>query len=230
MKVVSWNMGCAPRQATKYRRRHSEAWTYLVEELRPDICLVQEALRSSPPPSGFRVFWNDNSPSDSGTAVLVAERLPAEPLSISSLGSYLAGAVVSGAGAPMTLLSVHVGPSDYRRHLSTLADCLSENLLGQSFIVGGDFNAARHLDDVRGGRWFGNFFRDLIGRGFHDCHWSLHGKEVQSFWGHQALNAYQCDHFFVDRAGAARVVSCEVIASDLVKTLSDHGPVVLSYD
>lgn len=230
MKVVSWNMGCAPRQATKYRRRHSEAWTYLLDELRPDVCLVQEALRSAPPASGFRTFWNDNSPSESGSAVLVAERLPAVPVSIASLGSYLAGAVVSVAGTPTTFLSVHVGGKNYRRHLSILADCLSQNLIGQSFVVGGDFNAARHLDEVQGGRWFGNFFRDFIGRGFHDCHWSLHGKEVQSFWGHQALNEYQCDHFFVDGARAERVASCEVLSNDLVRTLSDHGPIVLSYD
>ena len=43
MRIVSWNMGCAPRQA-RYRKGHSKAWRYLLEELRPDICLVQEAL------------------------------------------------------------------------------------------------------------------------------------------------------------------------------------------
>lgn len=227
MKVVTWNMGCAPRQAAKYRRRHSEAWLFLLEELQPDVCFVQEALRSSPTPSGFQVFWNENSPSDSGTAVLVSERLPAAPLSISCLGSYLAGAEVSIGGALKTFLSVHVAPPNYRRHLATLADCLSQQLLGHEFVVGGDFNAARHLDDVQGGHWFTNFFADLLGRGFHDCHWSLHGREVQSFWGHQARNEYQCDHFFVDQATAKNIRSCLVIATDPVKNLSDHGPVIL---
>jgi predicted RNA binding protein YcfA (HicA-like mRNA interferase family) len=43
MRVVSWNMGCAPPQA-RYRESHSKAWPYLLEGLQPDVCLFQEAL------------------------------------------------------------------------------------------------------------------------------------------------------------------------------------------
>ena len=43
MRIVTWNMGCGPR-VSQYRRSHGEAWEYLVNELRPDVAMVQEAL------------------------------------------------------------------------------------------------------------------------------------------------------------------------------------------
>jgi hypothetical protein len=42
MRVVTWNMGCGPNSS--YRKSHDEAWRYLLQELRPDVALVQEAL------------------------------------------------------------------------------------------------------------------------------------------------------------------------------------------
>jgi hypothetical protein len=45
MRIVSWNMGCGPR--TRYRHSHAEAWRYLLDELRPDVAFVQEALRAA---------------------------------------------------------------------------------------------------------------------------------------------------------------------------------------
>jgi hypothetical protein len=43
MRVVTWNMGCAPT-ASPYRKSHGEAWDYLLNKIRPDVALVQEAL------------------------------------------------------------------------------------------------------------------------------------------------------------------------------------------
>ncbi len=58
----------------------------------------------------------------------------------------------------------------------------------------------------------------------------MHGREVQSFWGHQAKNPYQVDHVFVDAPGAAKIRSCEVIDDERVRALSDHGPLLLVID
>ena len=46
VRVVSWNLG---HNTGGYARRHEEAWDYLLEELRPDVALVQEAV----PPDGL---------------------------------------------------------------------------------------------------------------------------------------------------------------------------------
>ena len=32
MKVITWNMGCGPRQS-RYHKHHDEAWSYLLDEL-----------------------------------------------------------------------------------------------------------------------------------------------------------------------------------------------------
>jgi len=66
--------------------------------------------------------------------------------------------------------------------------------------------------------------------GFYEAHWAIHGKEVQSFWGRQAKEKYQDDHFFVTNAWASRVRSCNVVDNEVVRRVSDHGPVVLDLD
>ena len=99
---------------------------------------------------------------------------------------------------------------------------------GATVVVGGDLNAARHVDSVYGGRWFTRFFDELAARHFHDCHWAAHGREQQTFWGHQTKEKYQCDHLFVDMSTARRVLECSVIDNEDVRSFSDHGPLQLT--
>lgn len=75
---------------------------------------------------------------------------------------------------------------DRGRDGGTATETLTTRFGDQRFVFAGDLNAARHLDDVYGGRWFTRDFAGLAERHSYDCHWSQHGKEVQSFWGHQA--------------------------------------------
>jgi hypothetical protein len=72
MRIVSWNMGCGPR--SRYRRTHKKAWQYLLDELRPDVALVQEALLSSDEyvASHGSLVWSVGRTRDSATAVLCA--------------------------------------------------------------------------------------------------------------------------------------------------------------
>ena len=214
----------------KYRKTHPEAWQYLLAELRPDVALVQEALFSAVPMSmpGGQLFWSEDRGSESGSAIFVRDGLAATRVALQSKGSYVAAVQLTVGGSPTLVASVHVGPPDYKKHLRMLADGLSEAVDGRRFVVGGDFNAARHWDDVYGGCWYTNYFDDLAQRRFHDCHWAQHGKEVQSFWGHQAREAYQCDHLFVDPATAPHVSDCAIVDNADVRRLSDHGPIQLT--
>ena len=227
MRILSWNMACGPR--TKYRRSHTDAWRHLLHELKPDVALVQEALFVAPLANDFgQVCWSEDRGRDSGTAVVVRHGLAATAIPLTSAGSYVAGAELTVAGVPTLFVSVHVGPPNYREHLSGLATALTPVLEGRRFVFGGDLNAARHLDDVYGGQWFSRYFEDFAGRRFHDGHWAQHGKEVQSFWGHQAREKYQCDHLFVDGATAESVSDCVIIDNAVVRALSDHGPLSLT--
>ena len=227
MQIVSWNMGCAPPRA-RYRKSHAAAWQYLLQEFQPDICLVQEALIESEAMSdGGRLFWSDPRGSDSGVAVWVRQGLAARPFSMRSEGSYVAGVIVPALGRERVFLSVHVGPPNYRKHLRAVAESLGAALVDHSVVVAGDLNAARQVDIVYGGKWFTRYFADLEKRGLHDCHWAIHQRECQSFWGHQAKNPYQCDHAFVDVASASSVSKCDIIDNESIRALSDHGPLRL---
>lgn len=230
MRIVSWNMGCAPPMAKKFRQRHADAWDFLLRELRPDIALVQEALFSaSPAPSVGQLFWSKDRGLDSGTAVFVRSdaSLGLAEVEMVSAGSYVAGVELPLGDASMLFASAHVGPKNYRKHLRTLAGTMHAIAAGRRFVFGGDLNAARNIDVVYGGRWYQRYFSDLEQRGFHDCHWALHGREIQSFWGRQARHEYQCDHLFTDTETARLVQSCAIVSSPTIHDLSDHAPMVL---
>lgn len=228
MRIISWNMGCGPR--TRYRRTHIEAWRYLLAELDPDIAFVQEALlRTTMLPSDGALFWSADLGSDSGTAVFVRAGMTASPVEVRSSGSYVAAVNLGEREFPLLLVSAHVGPGNYQKHRLTLAEVVGQLVVERRFVVGGDFNTARHWDTVYGGRQHTAFFEDLARRGFHDCHWKKNEREVQSFWGHQAKEPYQCDHLFTDKSTSDSVVKCFIVDNPIVRALSDHGPVVATF-
>jgi endonuclease/exonuclease/phosphatase family metal-dependent hydrolase len=230
MRVVSWNMGCgSPRFTGRYRKAHDEAWRLLLG-FEPDVVLVQEALLEVPEwvhregsvamqPAGY-------DGQDSGCGVLV-RRLPASPQPLTIPGSYVAAAEVTVTCAPWYFASVHVGTEDQKKSLQALLETLSPFLSGRRFVIGGDFNAARHWDVVYKNNTYGWFFDALKERGFHDCYFGLHGKETQSFWGHNAKEPYQLDHFFIPKSEAASVRDCRIIDNLDTRRLSDHGPILL---
>ena len=225
MRIISWNLGCGPRGA-RYRKTHAEAWRYLLDTLTPDIGFVQEALHPTEAvtPDDGHLVWSADKGDQSGTAVFVRRGLAFEPLTVRADKSYVAGVRVPIKGEPILFLSIHVGPSNYRKNLKTLVDALCPIIEGQRFVVGGDWNAARHVDDVHGGKWYRRFFDDLAARQMVDCHWQQHGKEVQSLLRKQDKNIYQCDHLFVD-ARTATGANCNVLPH--IDRFSDHSPIEL---
>jgi endonuclease/exonuclease/phosphatase family metal-dependent hydrolase len=234
MRVVSWNMGCGPRQS-QYRKRHGEAWQYLLEELRPDVALVQEALLTSldQASAGHSVTVCDHAPEvAAATAVLVrglATKLA--PSVAISPHTYTATAALRTPAGDLTVLSVHVYPGDAQHDdLNCLAVLLGTTFAEHPVLVGGDFNAARRFDEVYGGVRHKTFFAAMQAAGLHEIHWGMHGREVQTYWGPQCKEAYQDDHFFISRSWASRARACRVIDNALVRRLSDHGPLELDLD
>lgn len=221
-------MGCGPH-TSKYRIKHIDAWRYLLEELGPDIALIQETLFSAT--DYFAEYgsfhWSEDHTNDSGTAVFVRKEIKSEREVLQSMGSFLAGANIISPEGSLKAVSIHVGPGDYKHNVQEVFTVLENQLNSQHFVAGGDLNAARHLDDVYGGTWYHRFFNSLVKKGFYDCHWAVHGKEIQSFWGPQAREAYQDDHIFVDVGHSSEVFDCIVIENPLVREFSDHGPLLL---
>jgi len=226
MRIISWNMGCS--FPGRYRRSHADAWRYLFG-LQPDVVFVQEALRKAAPAVSLgTTVWSANRGQESATAVFVRSGAAVTPLEVRARASYVAAATVGSSIGPLLLASVHVGPGDYKENRRVVVQKLRKITASQRFVVGGDVNAARHWDTVYGGRTHAEFFATLDRCGFYDCHWAQHGREVQSFWGRQAKEAYQCDHIFTDPiTGTGLVRDCTIIDNPEVRSLSDHGPLRL---
>ena len=224
MRIISWNMGCAPR-GSRYRRTHTEAWRYLLDTLKPDVAFVQEALHPTDAvtPDDGHLAWSADKGDQSGTAVFIRRGLSFDPLTLRADKSYVAGVRALIKGEPILFVSIHVGPP-YRKNLKTLVNVLCPIIQGTRFVVGGDWNAARHVDDVYGGKWYRRFFDDLAARQMVDCHWQQHEKEVQSLWRKQDKYTYQCDHLFAD-AQTATGANCNVLTH--IDRFSDHSPVEL---
>jgi endonuclease/exonuclease/phosphatase family metal-dependent hydrolase len=234
MRVVTWNMGCGPT-ASQFRKSHDEAWTYLLEELRPDVALVQEALvaKIQEARRDHSVTVCELGPNvAAGTAILVhGLESHGAPTAAISAHTYAATVEVSTPAGPLTALSAHVYPGEEQHaDLKRLVEVLGTTFAGRTLLIGGDFNAARRFDKVYCGKRHGAFFTAMKTAGLHEVHWELHGREIQSFWGRQSKEAYQDDHFFVTTGWASRVRSCKVIDNEVVRRLSDHGPVEMELD
>ncbi len=226
MRIVTWNMGCGPR--SRYRKLHDEAWAYLREELKPDVALVQEALVDKLREVGREcdVTLCDlaSDKVEAGTAVVVrCAGVAPGPLLRVSPSTYMPTTSVLTSEGPIVFASVHVYPGEQlHADLARIVTLLETILSGGPAIVGGDFNSARRF----GGR-HKKFFAAVKAAGFHDTHWGIHGREVQSFF---TRGEVQDDHVFVSAAWDTKVISCDIIDNAVVRLLSDHGPVVLELD
>lgn len=230
MRLISWNMGCGGKQSA-YRKTHAEAWSYLLDELRPDVALLQEALAPAHKwveTRGACVMSSDHNP-DNGAVLFAASPLRVSAFDVRAHDAFVAAADVEG----LRIMSLHLYPRSGTRHhgnLVALFDVVADLTRGHRFVVGGDINASRGFDTMYGGRAYQKSFDAIARRGFHECHFGLHRAESQTFWGHRAKGAYQLDHFFVDEPAAGKIARCEVVTTEDTRRLSDHSPVLLEVE
>jgi endonuclease/exonuclease/phosphatase family metal-dependent hydrolase len=225
MRIVSWNMGCATKHYCSVR---DEAWRFLLG-LAPDVVLVQEAMLDVPAwlrKEGTLCIRPAYDGQGWGSGVLV-RGAAAKELPLVSPGSFIVAAEVEQPGGSILVASIHVCPDKHlAKNMGTLGDVLPPLLAGRRFIVGGDLNSGRHFDAIRKRSTHRTFLEKLAPVGAHDCHFALHRRETQSYWG-RAIEAYQVDHLFVDGAAAPSIRASDVVTTDDTRRLSDHSPLVL---
>lgn len=227
MRVVSWNLG---HNSGEYAARHAEAWRFLIEELNPDVTLVQEAV---PPVELDRslVFAKPWARRPWGSAVVAARGRIHKGFTDTSRGPVAVAELDDGTIA----VSIHARIVQGRTipALRKTMQSLMPRLENRRFFVGGDLNTARAAEVIWPGNEHLEFFESLTGMGLYDCHWELNGNtEKQSFWGHVSPHALQLDHLFVDLATGrdGRVSRCQILDGPEISELSDHGPVVADID
>ena len=216
--VVAWNMG---------RRDHRAAWAYLLDDLVPDLAMLQE---TAPPADAFlrghvlhaRAYADHSW----GSAVYVRDGAARElTLPPEHRGWLIAAEVELPGAAPLVVVSVHARILDgyVRPNLDRAFDAIEPLLAGRSFVLGGDLNLSRNYDKVYGTSHHTEFLDGLIARGFFDCMRKFHSEEQRTFWG-RTTHDYQDDHVFVSQDLATHVTACDVIDR---ADLSDHSPLRL---
>ncbi|MGH8542089.1 MAG: endonuclease/exonuclease/phosphatase family protein [Gammaproteobacteria bacterium] len=100
----------------------------------------------------------------------------------------------------------------------------------KSFIVGGDFNAARLMDQsswMAGGN--SEFFDKIESSGFRSALAKFHDGEVQTYFKKNS-RPYQLDHLYCDEESLGRLARCMVIEHPVkALDLSDHAPIVADF-
>jgi endonuclease/exonuclease/phosphatase family metal-dependent hydrolase len=246
-RLVTWNMNQQGR----------DAWSFLVGSLDPDVALVQEAITPKDIDDRYvALFQRAWQTRPWGSAILVHRRVEgAEPLAGSVWMDSSQGAVVVAKFSirrlgldPFAIASVHARVmtdplTSRRRVIPALRKTFFELLKrrGPRFIVAGDLNTARNAEFAFPGNQHGDFWRDV------EQEWGFHeplpfgGKEErQSYWGRWRQskqpsigNTLQDDHILLDAETYERVNTrgypkgCVVWDTQVVRALSDHGPVVV---
>lgn len=252
MKIVTWNLqagfGSNPR-------RHDRAWHFL-RALDPDVALLQEVEPPEWAVHEWAVFHGRTYNTKRwGSAVVVKRELLASEVRIEAEHKWLKeyeGAVklatVSVDSVDVTFASVYApayevkgkalegldrtdltyGGIDSVWPLYQIFFDLLKRLTGSRFVVGGDFNAARLMDDVP--RFVGgnrDYFHRIEEAGFVNClRPFIESEEVQTFF-QEGRRPYQLDHLHADKETFQSITSCTVEAFPVVELkLSDHAPIV----
>jgi exonuclease III len=235
-RVVSWNLN--------YGSKTDEQWTFLLDELDPDLALLQEVKQ---PPTwvaeraGAFVATETAPGSGRGSAIYVRQP-PLKQIPLQDRDGYFAAARLRlPGGRAAVALSVHGRTdknrpggyyylADYlRNEFASLASPLN-NFRDRCFI-GGDFNLSRGIDaqykyrsdQTRSHEGFFAWLEqehNLV-----EC-CCANGGERRSLYRKGPVHAdYQLDHLFVSRRLAHSRDTCNVL-DWAVGGLSDHAPVV----
>lgn len=231
MKIVSWNMG-----GFAYQKKQIEAWACLENDLKPDIALLQEVPRSKFDELDECRQGFSYQGAAYGTMIFCGQALATNAVenaerSIRTAEMYVSAIDFCLSERPIAIMSVHANPGKLQKEaLKRLLDFLE--LVGRSvpIIVGGDFNACRHYDEIYKRNAYSWFFEYIERIGFYDCHFGLHGKEERTYWSKRTAEPYQDDHIFVPADWKNRIVRCDVLPYDPIRGMSDHGPIELNLD
>lgn len=114
--------------------------------------------------------------------------------------------------------------------LYIIFDDLCRLLPGKTFLVGGDLNAARLMDQspsMAGGNC--EFFDKIEASGFHSALAKFHDGEVQTYFKKNS-RPYQLDHLYCDEESLKRLSRCRVLDHPVTAlNLSDHAPIVAEF-
>lgn len=231
MKILTWNMGYWQNKSV-----HEEAWAYLIEELKPDLALLQETMPSNYLEEYGGVLWQPiQHPSGWGSGIYCPkgelEEIPFGPRQYR--GRVVAAEFNSTSGDDLVVVSIHVPTLDgwAYPYIEEIFDQIQPHIHGRRFIVGGDLNSCRLFDEVHETKNHNAFFNRIESSGYFNCVNAFYDTEPQTFFGKQTKHPYQDDHLFIDETSKGHLKSCEVLEyKEPLSSYSNHVPVVMEMD
>jgi len=221
MRVLTWNLGF-----WQHRSRQNKAWSFLRNELAPDLALLQEV-------SHPELLEGENMLLKSisrrwGTAIYT-RNMQIEELDFEGYPGRVAVAELqTSTMQKLVAVSVHAPIINGRvfPYLSEIFDQIEEIVSGRMFIVGGDLNTARLAEKVWPGHGHGPFFERLNRSILFVCFRKFHHEEQQTIFRPGGKHPFQDDHLFTNHDIADCVKSCNAINNAATRSLSDHIPII----
>ena len=223
MRVVSWNMN----------KRRTGNWEWLLDQLDPDIALVQEA---SPLPKGLKATvrkFKKNNRTATYTKTNDQERIKLHhDYGMGLLVSRTSDIYVLNVYANLDFKPVYPSLMGF---IATYISVLRRRMDADQIIIAGDFNMDRRMDCNPTGSRFAapgtyptnGFFDAILELKFFDCMRKFSAEPVQTHYHNRSRFQWELDHMFATEGLYQRLSSIEVIAAD---GLSDHYPIVADYD
>jgi exonuclease III len=232
MKIISWNM-----------RRKQSNWKYLLENLQPDIALLQESA-----------IIEDKSIKSCVTEVTVKKNFRnsiyvkahhAEPILMPSdhgLGLNVVR-VTTNDKEQIYFVSVYGNLSlkpwfiHMAGAISLCIQVLKSKYKAENIVIAGDFNADRRMDENPTGTKFAkigetpcnDLFNCILGLGFKDCMVDFYPDYIQTHRHNRSSYPWQIDQIIATPKIFQQLISMNVESSEEMALLSDHNPIIAEF-
>jgi len=247
MKIATYNLRFGGKEG------HRTHWQRIMDEVGPDIFLVQETL----PPTHYlsdefhqtaesQLHWAAVKGRPWGSAIYVSKGQvePLDPLS-AELSGWVTGVKVTGLGSPVQesaglyIYSVHApsGRSSYVKEVNLILDEMKRRIPPDSpVIIGGDFNLTvglRHPSEElqkNQPKLMDRFRREF---GLMNCWQTANPNQdlPQTLrWSNDQTKPFHCDGIFAPAAWHRYLQHAEVLSDAGWDDMSDHNPVTASFD
>ena len=235
MKIVSWNMN----------KRKNGTWNYLINNINPDVALIQESSPISNNFDDFSYIEVDVKKNLKNTIYIKEKKYKNVELN-DKIGMGLNCVNINKKNFSIYLLSVY-GNLSFSPKLDfalgeLLTHCINDlkkKFSANNIIIAGDFNMDRRMDDnptgtkfsKKGERRCNNFFNEILKNGFIDCLKIKYPNFVRTHTNNRSPDfPWQIDHFFASTNLIDKFDDIRVIEDTETRKLSDHYPIVAKFN
>lgn len=231
-----------------HKNATKQAWDYLEKHIAADILLVQEAMPPSKRQNEFCVWREIGGKNKRGGSGVLTKELPITELRLER-NDYPGALVVANVTLPdnsvLVVVSVYgqLDRSSYSKHrystttlhrmVSDLTRLLDGDLQKRGrprIIFGGDLNASPQFDDQYGTKTHRNFFQRLEAVDLVDCQGQFTNARPRTLRHSKSKFPWVNDYIYTSESLEDKIVKHQVIEQPEMLKLSDHNPVVVTFD